>query len=237
MSALGIGGEQLWLCPTLDNAGAGTTTVNNLGNPAINNGLLSSSALWVNDGDNRYINISAVGQLIVGHSAGLAIPNTYTFGAWVWRASFGHNFVYCAKDSDSPRVLPMISSSVGGIYTQRSTTTNQFQGAGSVPALSNSVWHHVMFRLVNTSGNNFAFTAFLDGVSVQSGTFTGTLADTISPLRFSALSGATPQSHRLDDYRLFYRGLSNAEVALLASRRGYQPLSSRRRRELSGAGL
>jgi len=238
MSVTGLGGEVLWLCPTLDDTGNGTTTLTNLGATGINNGLLSSSGLWVTDGNKRYIQVNASNNVNVAHNASFVLPNTYSFARWIYTSQWVSNAAINSRANNLPRVLSA-GSSASGIFMSQSTQTTNFQSLGGFGSLALNEWHHVGFSLVNTSGSSFTSTPYTNGVAGNPVSFQGPLLATTAAFRIPGdLGSGLFLNHRFDDVRLFYREVTAAEFALLASERGYQPSNQvRRRRSRSGGGV
>jgi hypothetical protein len=87
-------------------------------------------------------------------------------------------------------------------------------------------WHHVTLTLTAAK----AATAYVDGVSRATSTFTGTWFDTAHPLRLGAAqasffnSGTTPFDGLLNDVRIYNRALSAGEITALAA--GNMPATS-----------
>ena len=222
----GIGGELGWWCPSLDNSGNGTTTLNDLAGS--NNGTLTNFALtgstsnWVADtgsGGVRALDLDGTDDYVTTSLTKTTLPVSLT--AWIkpvvtttFHTLFGDgdSSIYVGNDN---RKLRFFSSS--GV-----STTSDY--------LVDSVWQHVGYCW---DGINVMF--HYNGATVETKAFAGSLS--INSMRFGAYH--TPFfafQGRLDDVRIFGRSITSGEVAALATTRGYQPPGESRRRRQSVSG-
>ena len=208
---VGLGSELVWWSPTLDNAGNGTGLSLDLSGNSRN----ASVGGWVTEGSDRYVTSLS--------RANFAIGNNYTWARWVYLTSVAHNRTVCGFNDNSNRVANCICGETNGsVYFQHGTTADQYNYLGDC-FIGLNQWRHIACRVVNTSGSNFTSTIFLDGSPVSTINFSGTLKTTTQQYMAGPTAFGTAVTQRIDDWRFYNRALSNAEVASLATRRGYQP--------------
>ena len=212
----GIGGEIAWWCPSLDDSGNGTATMNDL--IGSRNCSLTAEATpanaWGVDTDNggvravlfngmRYWDSGDRFTEIVGKVA-------VSFSFWLWRSSaFDHGVIG--------------QSQSGGNYANivRISTTTYFQITPSFPSAvtSGTQWEH--FGMVLSAST---IKGYRNGVEIASGpgpsAYPSIAANfLIGYYAFSPMFS----TGKKDDIRIFDRGLSDFEMVALASQRGYQP--------------
>ena len=216
----GIGGEKLWLCPSLDDSaddlsGNGNHGTYNGGMGTINLSGSGGSKAYDFDGSNDYISLS---QLIDSSYSAIA------FSAWVYVDLWGHNDVWIQQGTN-PRAIRISTRGQGVISDGFSVAmfgagvNDIYSGATSVG--STGSWHHWLFQ--SASGGSGSL--YVDGV-VQSGNWTsGT-----SNINGTTYIGASPSGEyadiKMDDIRVFDQTLSSSDITALASQRGYEPAPS-----------
>lgn len=215
----GIGGELGWWCPTLDAAGNGTTTLNDLtGNGR--NATLSNANQWTVDGSFRYVD-AAIDRFIT--IPNFAVGTTYSHARWINTGSTNNQFRIQGFSSATRVANVIVDITPGFIYFQHGTTAAAFNATGLVQIPLNQ-WVHIGHRLVQTSPGNFTTSSFVNGVLSDTRSFTGTLVTTSASFIVPNNSNATNGLPQLfDDLRFYLRGLTNDEFAKLASKRGYEP--------------
>jgi len=248
----GIGGELLWWCPSLDDSGNGTTTLNDLSASA-NNGTLTNMVTsgagndWVADtasGGVRALDFDGVNDVVIGASQSVGNFGTSDFTVALWArptANSAYANLVCKRNESSPFNQWLITqgnvSSAGDAVQGSHCSFFLYIGSGSLSSPSfvqsfrttasvfDGNYHHIVWQRVSGSG----MLCWIDGVSVEvtaivNGT-TNLNANHNNPVRLGSGSNAGtafPFSGRLDDMRIFGRVLTQAEIARLASRRGYQ---------------
>ena len=212
----GIGGEKLWLCPTLDdsandlsgnsnngtyNGGMGTITLSGSG----------GSKAYDFDGSNDYISLS---QLIDSSYSALA------FSAWVYVDLWGHNDVWIQQGSN-PRAI-RISTRGEGVIVDNFTVVMFGGGVNDIYSTATSVgstgsWHHWLFQ----SASGGSGTLHVDGV-LQSGNWTSGTLNVNGTTYIGASSSGEYADVKMDDIRVFDRLLSSSEITHLATSRGIE---------------
>lgn len=231
----GIGGEVLWLCPSLDDAGNDTTTLNDLsgnGNNSTLTDVADAAASWVEDTDAggiRAVDLlgeaSATTDRIVT-PVYLATGQNVTISMWLkgdaWTAD---TRFYCPSSFATINQIGIrvITSGQVEVWTGGSAWLTLGTGFGV------GTWRH----LAITFDTNC--TAYFDGVEKNTVAETWKL-DAAAKMVFSGrFSGfGTGFDGRMDDIRVFNRILTGDEITALASMRGYQPPAGGRPR-ISGS--
>jgi hypothetical protein len=236
----GIGGEVGWWCPSLDDAGNGTGVLNDLtGNS--NEGTLTNmdpATDWVADtssGGVRALDFDGVNdQLFITHSSVLMPVTAISISVWVKfnislasqidfitlaaKENYGANTGYfLAFRTDQPDNF--LSFRING-----SLTVNSINWAPTT-FFDDLAWHHICATYDKTT-----MRLFVDGVQRASAAYTadiGSNTNNLGPFSRGAWRG--------DDLRIFNRAISSTEIALLYSKRGYQPVSNTRRRRYAGS--
>jgi hypothetical protein len=208
--------------------GSGTTAVDSSG--GAHNGTLNDASRWVSagriggalrfDGSDDYVDLP-IGSVI-------ASLNSCTFATWVnyynigggWQRIF--DFGTAAVTGSNPTIYMFLTPRNGTTNVMRFgiTTTGNAAGAESLlnaPSVFASGWHHVAVAIDGVSKN---MQLYLDGVSIVSGT-TATLPSALDNttqnwLGRSQWSGDARLNGALDDFRIYNKALSGAEVAYLA---------------------
>lgn len=218
----GIGGETGWWCPSLDDAGNGTNTLNDL--VGTNHGTLYNmdAADWVNDtasggiraldldGSNDYIEIpTAAGNVLEGAE--------WSFSVWMFlRANLSNGGMF-SMDYGSPFPFSFRDNDGGGSW---GVILNGSVVISNPGAISLNTWLH--FVCVRTAAGT---TLYRNGVSVATGSAGTVTASSQSILIGTDYRPATGRhiNAKWDDLRLFSVPISAASAVSLASKRGYQP--------------
>jgi hypothetical protein len=207
----GLGDEKLWLCPSLDDAAAGTLALNDLTglNAAYTLTGGMTSANWVTDtdiGGVRAIEFDNTTKRITGSLATL-IADVGTITMWV-------------KVSAAQNGIPfqMIGSSTGYIliYLFSGPTIGWYwetSGGGNTSTVPYRTGRWMFLSMSYTGGAYIS--RFFDRTLTAKSALTGASRSVIlSPT-------ADPFAGYFDDLRIFDRDLSETELSLLASKRGY----------------
>ena len=246
----GIGGEIAWWCPSLDNSGNGTTTLNDLSG-AGKTGTLSGFALtgstsnWVADTDSGGIRCLAHDGTndIVSASPSLNALSKLSISTWVKSSTAqAAYFSYGVVGTYTNDILLAVSNGV--LFGQ---INNGADGTASVSYTpSSSVWRHIVIVFDGTqTGNANRLKLYVDGVQ-QTLTFSGytvpaTTASPSSPQARLCTYYSAPEgwyvAGRQDDTRLYSRDLSWAEITSLGSKRGYEPPATTQRRRTTQASI
>ena len=235
---IGIGGEIGWWCPSLDDAGNGTSTIYDLSGNGNDLTLTNMDPLtdWVADtgsGGVRAIDFNGFNQhATTGVNVPILVSTRTTISCWV-------------KVFTNTNALIVQSGSMGGgVYLGRfatakflfffdNTTGNNSSSDQSINGLILNRWYHLL-------GYNDGTTTY----QYFNGVYDSQYSDILSPAaRFITIGqGVPPNTNRLigrmDDIRFFDRILTQEEITNLASSRGYQNTpNTRRRRYAGGYGL
>lgn len=244
----GIGGEVGWWCPSLDDAGNGTGVLNDLtGNS--NEGTLTNmdpATDWFADtasggvraldfdGVNDYVAISSSPADIATASSG------FTYSCWIYVRNWdGPTFVFAILSTGTQDYR----SASFQVYLRKLTFVADNNGAAdwaigvSTPigntTLNLSQWYHV--GLVRQSG---VYTVYINGSSDGSVTYNNNLLLNNTSIKIGGHYSANTDNMAnglIDDVRIFSRAITSQEMAILASKRGYQPVSNTRRRRYAGS--
>ena len=179
------------------NEGTGTTAHDASGNA--HNGTLVNGPTWTPgrhgsalrfNGVNNYINLDGLSST----------SKTYTFEFWVNRRN--ENYIFDSNGRD--RIV--IDFGLWGTADNLSFNDGAWHSVGLVPA---GTWHHVALVLDSVSG---MATGYVDGIKSGTAPYTG--KDLGGSVKIgSYFSGANVfYSGLLDDFRLYTRALSQAEV-------------------------
>lgn len=207
-------GEVLRLCPSLDDSGNGTSTANDLTGNGGNCTL--ANVTWVDDTSNfgvrcLFFNSTAdAGSGTVGVSLSsspvtlsmwvkTATPYLTTFPVW-----FAGGAWYLAGRADNLH------------FVKNSDTQMVWSGANN--DLVADTWMHLCYTF---DGTTVKF--YLNGVFKRSLTATGTGMGTITTYALgNTLAGSADFSGYLDDVMIFDSVVADANIASLASKRGFQ---------------
>ncbi len=219
-----LGNEIAIWCPSLDDTGNGTTTLNDLAGTnditLTNLALSGSSSNWVNDTDNggiRAIAFDGVNDYGIAASNSSFNPTDLTISFWMKGNETPVNFMSVLWNSTRPADAWNFG---WGFYWTNSTTLRFFRSTWNVAGVNFTVstpsaWNHIC---VVNSGTSL--TAYVNGVSAGTGT---TNAKT-SGSAFTIGEGSSSTYNfacRLDDIRIFSDAKSSGNAVSLASKRGY----------------
>ena len=216
----GIGGEKLWLSPTVannvnpfdDQSGNSNNGTNN-GSTVVSDSASGGSYAYDFDGVNDWIECSGP----TGNSG------AFSLALWINRDGSVSQVTTIASQydvtaSDRYWFLQQKTFSTGNIFT---TNPNPNTSAGKVETettfIANSgTWYHLVALHDAVAGEQ---RLYIDGVLVDSDTSTGFQATTIG-LSLGALDGIQFWSGKLDDVRQYDRAITQAEITHLATSRG-----------------
>lgn len=225
----GIGGEIAWWCPSLDDSGNGTTTLNDF--IGANNGTLTNMALsgstsnWVNDTDSGGVRAIAVDG--TNDRIAVARQSTLPLAFSIWFKPRTHKTWHTLYSNDqtenAPKLLWYLIQSSGSSYTLSYYAGTPY--SSSVITVPTASWSHFGMNVSVVGAVQF----FFNGTAV--GTATGGTGGTpafsaaimgssgLGPLGFNAAG-------MFDDFRIFNTARTSDQFATLASKRAYQPATS-----------
>ena len=217
----GLGDELLWLCPSLDDS------PNDLSGNG-NNGTYVNGTSTVVDSDPTYggsraYNFDGVDDYIQC-SGPLGNTGSFSLSMWVNRSSsIPQRQTVVAQYDNSPAnrywyVEQKVFSTGNqfGTYPTASTTTGRVD-TDSTNTPSTGTWYHLTAVYDATAGEQ---RLYINGTLVDSDASTGFQATTIG-LTLGSLDGLLPWAGKLDDVRQYERAITQEEITLLASTRGF----------------
>jgi len=224
----GIGGEIGWWCPSLDDSGNGTTTLNDLigsnHGTLTNMSLTGSTSNWVADTDSGGVRAIAVDG--INDRIQVARQSSLPLSLSIWFKPRSHKTWHTLYSNDEsitgPRLLWILVQTSGSNYTLSYYTGTYFNSSTiTVPTAS---WSHFGTNISITGAVEFYFNGSAIGSNVAGiGGTTGLAAGImgssgLGPLGFNAAG-------MFDDFRIFNAARTAGQFALLASKRAYEPSS------------
>ena len=226
----GLGGEHLWVCPSISNSkddisGHNITTTLNGGMSIVSDATNGGSKAFAFDGTDDYVSTNMQGELDFFQRKGV-----WSVAAWVK-----------CDDGGSTASQGLVATSLGdtgygfNLWMSNSTseglrgdvpknTSNQYiTNVNEGSAWPDSNWHHVAFVSDGTTA-----TLYRDGTSIATQAL-GSLAtanqqQTTNVLLFGAYHSSSSAAGfldgRIDDIRIFRRPITQSEITRLASKRG-----------------
>jgi hypothetical protein len=194
----GLGGERLWLCPTINNS---TDDISGNGNSGTFNGMSINNDA---DGKHYYQGSSDSDSLAGTFSTPFAVRS---ISFWVSSSSTG---------SSSFHMLNSVSSSnklSDSRWSKRyRVVVDGVTGNYATTFINKDVWHQVV---ITYNPNSQTSSVYINGV--LDGQTTGVTGTTITD---SYEIGAVQMFSRYDDLRAYDRVLTQAEITHLSSKRG-----------------
>lgn len=224
-------GHRAWWCPSLDNEGNGTSTLND--RIFANDGTLTNmdaASDWVADtelGGIRALDFDGINDEVLFSSAISQMP----FSVSLWakcRQDTLLQSVFGMGNSGSTSQLFTIQfrGDIAGdpIYAQMRGSNPASNTFASFDGYSINTWHHIV--AVFRSGSYRQI--YVDGVAGTADTTTHTV-ETLNRMSIGSLPRTTSGlffNGLVDDVRIFPDELSQATITELASRRAYQQVSA-----------
>ena len=208
---VGLGGEKLWLCPTL---GGDRLDLSGNGNHGTYNGGMGTvvdkykgSRAYEFDGSNDYINLGSV----------LTGTGDFTISAWFYTNSTSYSYIY-GKGVEGPRSDGIGISQQGSFYGAigNNSTRIVLQNSGSV---STATWYHYAV----TFDRDGVATKYVNGMPIGSESIVGAAGNIGSDNDYIGRFGSTTAGFfngKIDDVRAYNRVLNPSEIKHLASKRG-----------------
>ena len=221
----GLGDELLWLCPSLDDSpndlsgnGNNGTYVNGISTVVDSDPTYGGSRAYNFDGTNDYIRVPKA------NFAFLVETNSFSQSVWVKTdGSTGQRTFIGGKIDGTKKGTALYQDTPGTFKAVRAKGSAGYSpNTASSTAVPASQWTHYAWALDNTTS-----TLYMDGVQIFQDT--GTFVTTTGPLDDDILVGCYSSysalysffSGLIDDVRIFDRAITQAEVTLLASTRGF----------------
>jgi hypothetical protein len=221
----GLGDEQLWLCPSLDDS---ANDISGYGNNGTYNGGMATVA-DTGSGGTRAYDFDGVDDRITVPQANfdfLRETNYFSTSAWVKADSVSGQRTIIGGDLNTANYGIFVANDpgTGGVRCARSDGATPYSpNTNSSTNITASQWTHVCWVVDNTTS-----TLYLDGVQIfqETGTFqtsTGSLTDSVFIGCF--IFGGTLYSlwdGLQDDIRIYDRALTQAEITHLSTSRGIE---------------
>ena len=208
--AVGIGGEQIWLCPSINDSALDQSGNGNDGTYTGGMGTVADTT----SGGTRAYDFDGVDDYITS-TLGTALGATVSFSCWIKfdvAAAVAETFV-----SNDGYV------SGGWLLQRRSGGDLRYAENASAASFTDNTWststswHHVVS--VRSGG---VLTEYIDGVllAVSTTGLTGSMTDTAFVLGRRQDSTSQYSDCKMDDVRAYSRVIAQAEIAHLATARG-----------------
>ena len=221
----GLGDEQLWLCPSLENSPNDLSGNNNNGVYQNGMGTVTDTA----EGGSLAYDFDGVGDYIdcgpIGVSSGLSIS------AWIKRDEVA-NFVGIVTRYDEAAGTDSCYYLMSSAFTRHGIRLYASQGGGVLKSedyadsVGDASWSHVAMRVGLGTDRGEIFVDGLKVVSVQvdndnMSSFLDTAGmDTLVGARRNSTGASKYFNGLMDDIRIYNRVLTQAEISWLATERG-----------------
>ncbi|EMI22438.1 LamG domain protein jellyroll fold domain protein [Rhodopirellula maiorica SM1] len=213
----GLGGEIIWLCPSLDNAGNGTTTITDLSGNG-NDGTLTNATpatAWKADtehGGVRAIDLDGTNDYVA--TTLNAVPvSSHSFAIWVYKPSTNDSILLNQRVGGSAQFQLWLSPST------HSQKLQYWNGSSQVNSDTNCPQNQWVHCGATRSGTTLKF--YINGT--LAGTKSITVPSASSANVLLGYEGYGYAKGKWDDCRIFNRELTAGEMSALASVRAYQP--------------
>jgi hypothetical protein len=219
---VGLGGEKLWLCPTL---GGDKLDISGNGNHGTYNGGMGTVADTSNGGTRAYLLDGLDDYIDCGSASTIHSNSVFTYSIWIKASSntgttvgvFGA-YDHTTGDRGALFAVGTNFSNKGAFYYQSvGSTYNSSQLLQSTVNVVDGTWHHIVCVFDGVNGRALFY---------RDGTLAGNTASSVpSTVNQSAdflvgRGAALNFSGVVDDARIFDRALSTSEIKHLASKRG-----------------
>lgn len=221
----GLGGERLWLCPSLNDS---ANDISGNGNNGSYQGGMATIADTSNGGSRCY-DFDGTNDRIDCPSTVLGGSQVFSMSCWVYvdshDATYGEGLMGQWEGSVSSNQVALIytgpATSFSGVVTAGGSNYSSAASGSSPPTGS---WHHLASV---ADGSNV--TLYVDGVSQGATAYSGSINSSPTNAfeigRYHGSSAASDRhclDGRMDDIRAYDRALTQSEITHLASARGVQ---------------
>ena len=223
----GLGGEVLWICPSITNSKSDISPANytatfNGGMGIVNDTSKGGSKCFEFDGTDDYISTNLQGEVDYFHRRGV-----WSVAAWVkfdnGASTASHGIVGTSQGSSDYGFNLWMSNTSEGLRGDVAKGGSYIVYPSEGAAWPDTGWHHVAFVSDGTTAK-----LYRDGSQVATQSLaalaTAVQQDTDQPVLFGAYSSggsvAGVMDGRMDDIRIFRRPLGESEIARLAQKRG-----------------
>jgi|14BtaG_2_1085337.scaffolds.fasta_scaffold10351_1 hypothetical protein len=212
---VGLGDEQLWLCPSL--SGENTSDLSGNGNVTT---LLGNIAYTANTDEGGTLcfegtGLSGINGLQVPSSASTDLTGSTTYSMWVQSHTLGStDYILATRSTNNQNMFDLASTTSGVRHRINSGASTTFVQSG---LLTVNTWHHLV---LTRDGDDWEL--FVDGVSGATGTGTlGSYTQDFTMLMQNTVGNSCWDGY-LDDFRQYSRVITQAEITHLASSRGVE---------------
>jgi len=221
----GIGGELLWMCPSLDDSaddisGNGYNGSYQGGMGTVADTTYGGTRAYDFDGVDDYVAVADI-------SAAMSNQSATTLSAWFIQASLpAHAGIVGRRGSSGS--LWAFKSTGGGRHDYHYQDSGNGRIQLSSSSISAGTWYHFCYVFDGSqTGNTGRLKLYINGVqntSVSYRTTTGTSTGTIGSGNWALGSWRDGRylDGRMDDVRLYTRAISEAEITHLATSRGIE---------------
>lgn len=224
----GLGGEKLWLCPTL---GGDKLDISGNGNHGTYNGGMGTVADTSNGGTRAYSFDGFNDYIRIGNRTNfnfLVNTNYWSMSAWVYHSDLSGQRTVIGGDADNrDKGVNLIESSYSGLgyrgIRAYGSLSSYSPDTRSNTTYTTGVWKHICWVVSGSLSK-----IYVDGVeeaseSASFPTTSASLTDDVMIGAYSSSSGLYAlMNGKQDDIRVFDRALSTSEITALASKRGYE---------------
>ena len=216
----GLGGEKLWLCPTL---GGDKLDISGNGNHGTYNGGMGTVADTSNGGTRAY-SFDGSNDYISTGSTSVHQNTLFSYSFWInaSASASGTEGTLGSYETIGGHRGPLACSTASNskmlwLYQSNGSSYNASQQLYSLSDVYDSTWRHIVCEF---DGNSNIAKIYVDGTLDNSASSSVPNSVNIStPLKIG--NGGNGYTHGyLDDIRIFDRALTTSEITHLASKRG-----------------
>ena len=219
--ATGLGGEQLWLSPTVANNVNPYDDQSGQGNNGTNNGTTVVSD--TSSGGTYAFDFDGVNDSITGSTLGSGTTDAICVAMWLNLDVWGITKYLFSLNGDGSSVA---NDSMGSYITAPNTlcafTRPNYSIINYTYSSGAGNWFHLCFNREPSTGT---IDYYINGVKVESATGNSDLASLANGYVLGGEASGNNQfkiDGKVDDFRVFKRSLTQAEITHLASQRGVE---------------
>ena len=220
--ATGIGGEVLWICPTLSFYNGINDLSGNISTPSTHSGANVISE--TGEGGTHSISFNGTQGLDLG-SPTIHSGSTFSYSCWFKTTQSintggGAGLIgqYLIHDDRGP-CLALNNAQPWFYYQSVGTSFNSAHQTNSSSTANDGNWHHAAVVFEGSSGTA---KLYIDGSLVATGSSVPSSVNQTRNLFLGDMNNGLLNGS-MDDVRAFNRVLTEQEIELLAIRRGYEP--------------
>ena len=230
---VGLGDEQLWLCPSLNDSAA---DISGNGNDGTYQGGMGTVADTSNGGSLAYDFDGTDDRIAFGDTLdSVWTSGSWTISQWIYPEDATYNWYLSKYEGGSKSQFITNARNAGnglraGAVIYGNASGSIVRGFEGTTNLSLNQWYHMVIEYDNSQPSDNQVRVWLDGVEetiniwASSGTVSN-IQDTAAELRIDGLIDGNAtffKPSRNDDIRAYDRALTQAEITHLASKRGVE---------------